>query len=233
MDLASLPLADEIPEDVVVRALRSFPADTAPGPSGLRVQHLREAGPAGMTHSTFEHLTRLVNLLVQGRSTIPFAGGVQQGDPLGPLLFATAIHTLTQELRSGPLDLAFFYLDDGVIAGAITAVGAALAHIQRRGGELGLALNLSKCEVVGVGSALPATTLAQHLPRELLHHPDGRSRLQQNFELLGAAIGDDSFLSAHTHDRVQAAGPLLDALAAIGDAQVGLRLLRWPWPGHA
>lgn len=47
-DPASLPLADELPEDCVARALRSFPADTAPGPSGLRVQHLREAGPPGM-----------------------------------------------------------------------------------------------------------------------------------------------------------------------------------------
>ena len=79
--------------------------------------------------------------------------------------------------------------------------------------------------VVDLGPTPPAT-LAQHLPWDLLQHPDGRSRLQQNFELLGAAIGDDSSVSAHTQGRVQAAGPLLDAVAAIGDAQVGLRLLR-------
>ena len=51
-DLAALPLADELPEGCVARALRSFPADAAPGPSRLRVQHLREAGPPGMAHST-------------------------------------------------------------------------------------------------------------------------------------------------------------------------------------
>ena len=33
-----------------------------------------------------------------GTAVISSAGGVQQGDPLGPLLFATAIHQLTQEL---------------------------------------------------------------------------------------------------------------------------------------
>ena len=125
--------------------------------------------------------------------------------PLRPLLFAIAIHSLAQELRSGPLDLAFFYLDDGVI-GDVAAVGQALAHIQTKEADLGLSLNLSKCEVVDLGPT-PPPTLAQHLPWDLLQHPDGRSRLQQNFELLGAAIGDDSFVSAHTQGRVQAAGP--------------------------
>ena len=57
------------------------------------------------------------------------AGGVQQGDPLGPLLFACALHPLALELRGRPLDLAFFYLDDDVIAGDVHAIGVALAHI--------------------------------------------------------------------------------------------------------
>jgi hypothetical protein len=56
--------------------------------------------------------------------------------------------------------------------------------------------------------------------------PDGSSRLKRNFEFLGGAIGDDAFVEAHTRARVEAVGPLLDALAELGDAQVGLRLLR-------
>ena len=60
VDWASLPLADEVPVDVVSKALRSFPADTAPGPSGLRVQHLREAGHPGNLQAVTEHLTSLV-----------------------------------------------------------------------------------------------------------------------------------------------------------------------------
>ena len=359
VDLASLPLADEISEDVVARALRSFPADTAPGPSGLRIQHLREAGAPGSTHSLVVHLARLVNLMAQGQACpliapvlagaglvavpkpnggvrpiavgeilrrltgkclmqlvqeearrtfwptqlgvgiksgaetgihtvrawtkrhegahnkvllkldfsnafnrisrcqvlesavmhfpglarwvtwcyqqpsalrfgdtmIPSAGGVQQGDPLGPLLFATAIHQLTQDLRAGPLDLALFYLDDGIIAGDVASVGAALSHIQTRGVELGLALNAAKCEVVAVGP-LQHAALAPHLPPQFLSAPDGSSRLKRNFEFLGGAIGDDAFVQAHTRARVEAVGPLLDALAELGDAQVGLRLLR-------
>ena len=61
-----------------------------------------------------------------GQSTLRSAAGVQQGDPLGPLLFATALQPLAQELRQTSLDLSVFYLDDGVLAGDLPTVAAAL-----------------------------------------------------------------------------------------------------------
>jgi hypothetical protein len=45
-------------------------------------------------------------------------------------------------------------------------------------------------------------------------------------ELLGAAVGDDDFVSTHAHDRTVAASQLLDAIGGLDDAQVGVRLLR-------
>ena len=55
--------------------------------------------------------------------------GVQQGDPLGPSLFALAVHSAVQEARrdteqafpSG-LDICAFHLDDGLCAGSAPAV---------------------------------------------------------------------------------------------------------------
>lgn len=46
-----LPLGPEIASEVVARCLRSFPAETAPGPTGLRIQHLTEASVAGSSEA--------------------------------------------------------------------------------------------------------------------------------------------------------------------------------------
>ena len=68
--------------------------------------------------------------------------------------------------------------------------------------------------------------LRPHLPSALLRSADGQDRVQRNFELLGAAIGDDAFAAAHTAARVSKAEPLLAALAELEDPQVGVELLR-------
>ena len=180
----------------------------------------------------FPTLARWVNWCYGGPSTLQFgssalqsAAGVQQGDPLGPLLFSAALHPLAAELRAGPLDIAVFYLDDGVVAGDVAAVGAALKHIERRAAAIGLRLNLSKCEVVVPG---PATTadLSAALPSPVLWGECGGDWVLHNFEFLGAAIGADDFVAAHTAQRVSKAAALLDAIAALEDPQVALCLLR-------
>ena len=47
-------------------------------------------------------------------TTLQSAEGVQQGDPLGPLLFCLTIHPLITPLKS---EFKVFYLDDGTIRG--------------------------------------------------------------------------------------------------------------------
>ena len=129
------------------------------------------------------------------------------------------------------MDLAFFYLDDGVVAGDVAAVAAALAHVQQRGSDFGLSLNLDKCEVVCVGGT-SAADLAVHLPDKLLRTSTGTSKVACDFELLGAPIGSPTFVAHHTASRVEKAATLLDAVGELTDPQVGLRLLRVS-AGHA
>ena len=353
-----LPPAPQLVPDVVAKALRSFPAASAPGPSGLRVQHLREACTPGTAAGLLEQLAAVVNLLASGHAcpevapvlagaglvavpkpkggvrpiaigeilrrltgkclmshvrasaqehffpaqlgvavpagtevavhtvrawmdrhscstgkvllkldfenafnrvsrsqvlactrshfpalarwvawtygkhtdlrfgstVLPSASGVQQGDPLGPLLFAAVVQPLATELRAG-LDLSLFYLDDGVLAGDVAAVRAALQHIQDRAGTLGLRLNLAKGELVAVGNT-SAEELAGSFPDTLIRRTDGSSRVLRDFELLGAPIGHSTFAQTHTSARVQAAKGLLEAVGQLEDPQVGLRLLR-------
>ena len=63
-----LPLAPEIATELVARCLRAFPADTAPGPTGLRAQHLKDANVAGHSEAFLSQLTAVVALLAQGRA---------------------------------------------------------------------------------------------------------------------------------------------------------------------
>ena len=346
----ALPLGPDITPPLVGRALRSFPASSAPRPSGLRVQHLRDACLPGSTDSFLDQLTTLVSFLSNGQacpaaapflaganlvavpkpkgglrpiaigevlrrltgkclmesvqtaarehffpaqigvavpggaeaavhavrawttqhaqgsskvlvkldfanafnsvsrqqvlasarsqfpslsrwvnwcygeasylqfggSVLQSAGGVQQGDPLCPLLFAAAVQPLATQLQQSSLDLATFYLDDGILAGDVGAVASALRLVQQRSADIGLHLNLNKCEVVGLGS-LSAAQLVPHFPDSLLRDADGTSRLHRNFELLGAAIGDDAFVASHTHARVDKAGALLEAIGELED----------------
>ena len=64
-ELAALPLAPEMAPELVARCLRDFPAETAPGPSGLRSGHLHEACVAGQSEPLLHHFAAVVGLLVR------------------------------------------------------------------------------------------------------------------------------------------------------------------------
>ena len=99
---------------------------------------------------------------------------------------------MAAELKAQGLDIAVHYLDDGLLAGDLTAVQAAFALVQQRSASIGLDLNLAKCEVVVLHEhAVPA--LAAALPDAFLRRADGSCKVSRNFEFLGAGIGDNAF----------------------------------------
>ena len=83
--------------------------------------------------------------LFYGENIILSSEGVQQGDPLGPLLFCLAIHDMVQQLCS---ELNVFYLDDGTLGGTLDDVLQDLSTVQRAARELGLQLNCKKSEMI-------------------------------------------------------------------------------------
>ena len=72
--------------------------------------------------------------------------GVQQGDPLGPLLFCLCLHPIITNLQC---DLRIGYMDDVTLGGHISDVSMTIEIINREGSSIGLKLNPTKCEVVG------------------------------------------------------------------------------------
>ena len=66
------------------------------------------------------------------------SSGVQQGDPLIPLLFFLAIHKMCAKFKS---ELAVFYLDDGTLGGGREVVINEVKLIEEKASILGLWLN--------------------------------------------------------------------------------------------
>ena len=130
-----------------------------------------------------------------GSDTISSEKGVQQGDPIGPMLFALALHPLLQEVNNGRseggLELNYSYLDDLILAGEQNAVAGFFHYLKRAASQIGLDFNTSKCEVIP--PAGPEAIINRELfPNSIIYRDDG------NFELLGGPIGSDSFCNQHT-----------------------------------
>ena len=132
----------------------------------LREVRLRLPAMAPWAEWCYSHHTKL---LFQGEALTSEAG-VQQGDPLGPLLFALALQPSLCAAGRSQLDLCFAYLDDVCLAGDYTAVSAALGRLVNAARQVGLHLNVGKCELTTLGG--PNTNLDSSLfPPWLAHQP--------------------------------------------------------------
>ena len=82
--------------------------------------------------------------LTFGRNKLSSQSGVQQGDPLGPFLFALTLQPLLREVAGS--QLIFSYLDDLSLAGNQTEVSEAFTAPRTAAREDGLVFDASKCE---------------------------------------------------------------------------------------
>ena len=145
--------------------------------------------------------------------------GVQQGDPLGPLLFALVLQKIINAIDADDdcvhILYQAWYLDDGTLAGKKSAILRALSLLDSIGPALGIFVNLSKCEVFCKGdtSEFPSSMKSSHVP---------------HLVLLGAPIGDYLFCGNYAASKRSEAMRLLSRQVDVGasDPQVALTLLR-------
>ena len=143
--------------------------------------------------------------------------GVQQGDPLGPLLFSLLIQKLIAAIaaKCPKLVLSCWYLDDGVLAGRTADVAEALRVIAEVGPDLGLELNLGKNEAVFFWDDTPDP------------FPPQVKRFRDGFELLGSPIGGEAFCTAFISKfTAKAVKHTLGPLSSLDDPQVVHMLIR-------
>ena len=103
--------------------------------------------------------------------------GIQQGDPLGPLLFSLALNGPLQDLRG---EFVSGYLDDVSVGGRASVVLMEVTDFEAKTAAIGLHLNHAKCEVIG----LPRESLSAWSSSGLSFAP----RKPEEATLLGAPL---------------------------------------------
>jgi len=75
------------------------------------------------------------------------AEDIQQGDPLGRLLFCAALSSI---LAMPCCDFVGGYLDDVTLGGPIDDLAGEVILYQTEAAKIGLELNIAKCEIIGI-----------------------------------------------------------------------------------
>ncbi len=161
------------------------------------------------------------------------ATGVQQGDPLGPLLFALALGELLEdfkpkldawnkELGGDALVLRSFYCDDGVFVGDHILLQRTLAYFgSEHAKSYGLHLRVDKCQVWWP-TAPPLDVRAKY--------PPGEQGVKQVWttatRLLQAPIGLEDGARQLVCEDVREAEEVVKKAADLEDAHVAFFLLR-------
>ena len=137
------------------------------------------------------------------------AEGIQQGDPIGPMLFSLTIHDLVSSLSS---EFNVFYLDDGTIGGNLNDLQSDLLRIEDEGQSLGLYLNVVKSEIISceqsavgdVLSAFPGLRFVDIHQASLLGSPlsSGAMVACLDFQIAQLKLIGERLCHLQTHDAI-------------------------------
>ena len=153
--------------------------------------------------------------LTFGEFALQSEEGTQQGDPLAPLIFSLALSVPVEatlaELQATPLDFVGFYLDDGCFAGPAETVATALSIFSTKCREIGLDVNLGKCEVFCEASLATRFPGVKHAP---------------TLTLLGAPLGTAAEANAFVDKELGRARAKLRSLEQLSP-HIAFTLLRY------
>ncbi|KAA8499398.1 Retrotransposable element [Porphyridium purpureum] len=131
-------------------------------PTLMRIVQGRFPALWPLVRSTYAHPAPLR----VGAHVLASACGVQQGDPLGPLLFSLVLHKVLADTESPGLS-SFWYLDDGSIVGPLAQLEGFLDAFSSDAAAYGMRVNRTKTQLVLPPGTQPAVVPAglADLPR--------------------------------------------------------------------
>ena len=164
-----------------------------------------------------------VPLLLPNGDTIWSREGVQQGDPLGPVLFSLAIHPLVARLAEiEGVKWESFYMDDGTVIAPLRALPDVLHMVENEGPSFGLELNHSKTTVSGPGITREAlASVGLDIPLGMKGSPPVPAIV-----VLGAPLGSSGFVAEHLDSCLERLARFHSAVHQLGNTQVALHLIR-------
>jgi ribonuclease HI len=156
--------------------------------------------------------------LFWGDVVLTSASGVQQGDPLGPLLFALLLADLWENTGRPelPLDLLAWYLDDGIFAGDLDDLAAFVTWFESAGVEYGFLLNRSKSELIlQPHSIIPPALIGLSV------------RDWDAWDILGSPIGSTAHIHAYTDQLMTVGARKCARISCLSNSHVAYALLRY------
>ena len=151
--------------------------------------------------------------------TITSEAGVQQGDPLGPLLFALGVDDIARSISS-PVNL--WYLDDVTLGGPVDIVLKDLRFIIPNLAAVGLIVNPSKSEIINVDCGDSDFVVATEAINDVLE--GARVTKRHDLVILGAPILQPA-IETDLRRKTEALKAMSDRLRLL-DAHPALFLLR-------
>ena len=174
-------------------------------------------------------------LFCQGQLLLSSQSGTHQGDTCGPLGFVLGLEEALEAAGGSQLDWECWYLDDGTIVGTSKDVFDYLGRLQVALSNVGLHLNLGKCQLWGPGVQSAGDTMPRYPEGLALDHP-GRAIPVMSFvensgiTLLGVPIdfpGSSHCTHRHWAATVDATLALLGRLRLFPGCQIQHALLRY------
>ena len=153
-----------------------------------------------------------------GDTSIFSTSGVQQGDPLGPLLFSLLILELLDDMGPTPdINLKVWYLDNGTFVGPRSSLVSFLDVL--KGPTIGLSVNIRKCEILWPSGDQLFSEFAPDITRT--------GQISGGIQLLGSPVyGSDSFFMDSVGRRVDKVLNCQDHLMDLEDPHMAMHLLR-------